>query len=401
MNNHKQYYIDEDDNGLGRVLVPRTSTWDARFKVMMEENGIDMLRLSHSAGWRDTDLSFLESMPYLRGIGIYHWDVKDLSPLLALSELQFLSVSCLFTKAPDFSAFEKLQYLFLTWRPKAESVFDCKGLLDLNVDRFPCEDLQAVKHMSRLERLVVGSRKLTTLSGIEHLESLNKLELVYCSQLRSLDGIERCGQLRSVQLHSCKKVYDVSKLGTLKRLKTLSMENCGKIRSLRPLADCKLLEALYFVGDTNIEDGDMTPLPNLPTLKKTSFANRRHYTHNRLDVFKGNRPSFDALLEVGFFTYRGLVLLRKGFTRERRLSIDNKLRLGESGKDEQAWLNRQEMNYYASADLSRQRAFAGELKENWERKLPVDCPDIPAFVEVYDDGESVILTVKNESFRRV
>ncbi len=399
MNNSEQYFVTEDENGLGRVLVPRTSTWDARFKVIMEENGIDMLRLSHSAGWRETDLSFLESMPYLRGIQIYHWDVKDLRPLLALSELQLLGFTCLFTKGPDFSAFEKLQYLLFTWRPKAKSVFDCKGLLYLNIDGYPYEELQSVKHMTRLDRLSLSSRKLTSLSGIEHLESLNSLELVYCSQLRSVDGIERCGQLQNVELHCCKKVNDISSFLSLKHLKTLDMENCGRIKSLRPLADCKMLEYLHFVGDTNIEDGDLSPLPNLPRLKKASFAHRRHYTHRRFDVFKGNRQSFDELLKLRFFTYRGLVLISEGFTRDRRRSIDNRLRMGESAEDEQSWHNRQEMYRFASSDLSRQRAYAEELKRSWEQKLPVECPDIPAYVKVYDDGEIVILTVKNNSFR--
>ena len=64
------------------------------------------------------------------------------------------------------------------------------------------------------------------------------------------------------------------------------------------------------------------------------------------------------------------------------------------------WLeNHQELYFYASFDIKKQREFGERLKKLWEQKLPIECPDIPAYVDVKDDGISVILTVLNESFR--
>ncbi|MDT8956143.1 hypothetical protein, partial [Aeromonas caviae] len=41
-----------------------------------------------------------------------------------------------------------------------------------------------------------------------------------------------------------------------------------------------------FIGDTTIEDGELTSLLDIPTLKKMWFANKRHYTHTREQVME-------------------------------------------------------------------------------------------------------------------
>jgi hypothetical protein len=112
------------------------------------------------------------------------------------------------------------------------------------------------------------------------------LDLAECSKLESLSGIEKCRQLRVVELENCKKINNVSYLGELINLRDIVLTDCGKVKSLRALANCQLLENLTFAGDTNVEDGKLTPLFDIPNLKQIWFADRRHYSHKRDQIAK-------------------------------------------------------------------------------------------------------------------
>jgi Leucine-rich repeat (LRR) protein len=279
------YFIDEAENEMGLALVLKAPWSDDFIDVISKEN-ISVLRLSHSAGWKEKDISFLEKLQDagLRGVEVYAWDVKDITPLQFIPGLEYLGLQCKFTKAPDFSSFDQLKICKLLWRPKAKTVFGCSGLKLLNVVNYPDEDLKNLKNMIGLRRLQITSRKLVSLAGIESLKGLRILDLAECPKVESLVGVGNCQELQVVELENCKKVNDVSSLGELANLRDVVLTDCGKIKSLQPLAKCRFLESLTFAGDTNVEDGELTPLLDIPELKKMWFVDKRHYTHNRDQV---------------------------------------------------------------------------------------------------------------------
>ncbi|MEQ5777136.1 hypothetical protein J4E05_16550 [Thalassospira sp. NFXS8] len=151
----------------------------------------------------------------------------------------------------------------------------------MNVVNYPGEDLNVLATLAGLKCLQLTSRRLVSLAGIDSLQGLITLDLAYCPKLGSLTGIERCQKLQMVELKNCKKVGDVSCLGELLNLRELFINDCGTIRSLQPLAKCRHLENLIFYGDTNIEDGDLATILEIPKLKKMWFADRSHYSHKR------------------------------------------------------------------------------------------------------------------------
>jgi len=154
----------------------------------------------------------------LRGIEIYNWDIKDLTALSYLVNLEYIGLQTGFTKGPDFKEFEKLTHFFSNWRPKLNTVFDSCGLELLNIVNYPSEDLKVISGMSRLKKLQLSSRKLTSLNGIESLQSLEFLDLFSCFKLESLEGIEKCLKLKDVEVESCKKIENVSHFGELVRI---------------------------------------------------------------------------------------------------------------------------------------------------------------------------------------
>lgn len=285
MINNEKYFIDEVENGMGRCLV-LTAPWSDSFKSIIDKENISVLRLSQSAGWNGNDISFINYLPSLSGVEIYSWGVKDITPLESISNLEYLGLQCEFTKAPDFSKLKKLKVLKLFWRPKAKTIFSCDELNLLNIVNYPSENLKELNRMSLLRRLQLTSKKIKSLSGIEELSSLSILDLADCPKLEDLSGIDKCQQIEIVEIENCKRVYDIAILSELKNLKEIVLTDCGTVKSLRPLAHSPSLESITFIGDTTIEDGELTSLLDIPTLKKMWFSNKRHYSHTREQVME-------------------------------------------------------------------------------------------------------------------
>lgn len=115
------------------------------------------------------------------------------------------------------------------------------------------------------------------------------------------------------------------------------------------------------------------------------------------DVFY-DEEGFKGLLEARFCVIRGLVLLECNLTKSEGREIDRLLET-TSPEDVQRLNNHRDLLFYGGVDISRQREYRNELKESWEKRLPLEFPDTPTYVETKDDGVSVVVTVLNESFR--
>lgn len=61
------------------------------------------------------------------------------------------------------------------------------------------------------------------------------------------------------------------------------LADLGEIASLRPLAWLTKIEKLFLVESTNVADGDLSPLMELPHLDHVSFLDRPHYSPTSAD----------------------------------------------------------------------------------------------------------------------
>jgi Leucine-rich repeat (LRR) protein len=170
------------------------------------------------------------------------------------------------------------------------SVLRNSGLKHLNLSNWPFDDLEALALMTRLTKLLLTSKKLVSLRGIDALISLKWLDLHACQRLKSIEGIQACQSISRLEITSCKAVHDISELGELGALVELHLDDGGEIESLDPLQRCTLLEKLSFFGGTRIRDGKISAIEGLPRLKTLCFAPRRHYDRTR-DAVRGlNEP---------------------------------------------------------------------------------------------------------------
>jgi hypothetical protein len=259
--------------------------WQSKFADVMEKEKINCLRLSYSAGWKSTDLSFLSEVPFLKGLDVYSYDVFDLSDIEKLKQLEHFSFDDMKLKIGlDFTKLPNLKSCSGSWSKKVQSLFECDNLERLSLDKYPGSDLELLSTMEKLEFLHLQSRKMTSLNGIENL-NLSNLELAYCTGLSDIYSIKKLPEMTHVEFTSCKKVFDFSSLSYLKKLKKLLIEGCGSIQSLSFLTDCSDLEELYLI-DVKIEDGDCSPIIKLGKLKKLALASKRNHSHTGAELKK-------------------------------------------------------------------------------------------------------------------
>jgi hypothetical protein len=113
---------------------------------------------------------------------------------------------------------------------------------------------------------------------------LQRLEMHRCVKLESAKGLAAsCPGLRHLHLKTAKKFQDLPELLKLKKLEVLCLNGCGDLPNLKFLAEFPHLRDFRFV-DTNVIDGDLSPLLSLPKLESVGTLDKRHYSHSAAEI---------------------------------------------------------------------------------------------------------------------
>lgn len=140
--------------------------------------------------------------------------------------------------------------------------------------------LSLIPASDKLLYLEINWCNLENFQGIEKYPNLKRLELHYCTKLISDQGIlPLANTLEWLHINQSKKLEEVTEFDRLKELRVLCLNNCGPIPSIDFIRKLPNLIDFRFV-DTNILDGDLTPLIEHPSLRNTGFLNKRHYNYS-------------------------------------------------------------------------------------------------------------------------
>jgi hypothetical protein len=143
-----------------------TSTWSQKIAQYMLDNRIVELELNHAKGWRGDDLSFLATIPQLRSFKIIDFKISSVKPIHLLHQLRALEVITYCNSEIRFSAYPQLEECALEWRPKATSLFDCKTLKKLFVNRYNGKDLAPFARLFDLESLAILNAPVENLQDL-------------------------------------------------------------------------------------------------------------------------------------------------------------------------------------------------------------------------------------------
>lgn len=117
-------------------------------------------------------------------------------------------------------------------------------------------------------------------NGIEKLTKIKRLELEYCTKLEDDCGISKVADtLEYLHINNSMNFVPSEELFLLKNLRVLSLNKCGNLENLSFLNHFPNLIDFRFV-DTNVIDGDLTPIIEHPSIRSVGFLNKRHYNIN-------------------------------------------------------------------------------------------------------------------------
>lgn len=275
------YYFEIDPKSGFSVLMI-CKKWDGDIDDFVRKNNIDAICLNYAKGWVGDNLEFLSNHKHLQYFKILDWDIKDISGINYLSNLNALSISTYCKTKIDFNNFPKLKKCFFEWRKGSDSLFDCGQLDYLYLMNYTGKHFKPISKLANLSELNLVDPHFETLEGIAQLTKLKNLEIV-SRRLKTIEHISKIEQLESLGISDSKKIEKINPISKLASLKILSLENMGEIESLRPLLACQSLEELYFFESTKVRDGQIRFLKQLPKLKIVRFENRRHYDAKYMD----------------------------------------------------------------------------------------------------------------------
>ncbi len=110
--------------------------WFDDLRDALLRNQVIELELNQGKGWGGEHVEFLRQMGHLRALSILNLSVKDVSAIHNLHELMELNITTYCKTKIDFQNFPRLEKCSLEWRPGSESIFQCKTLKYLFLNRY-------------------------------------------------------------------------------------------------------------------------------------------------------------------------------------------------------------------------------------------------------------------------
>ncbi|QCR21643.1 hypothetical protein [Pontibacter sp. SGAir0037] len=141
------------------------------------------------------------------------------------------------------------------------------------------KDFSNLPDIPNLLYLEVNWSRSTSLNGLSKFKELKRLELHYCTKLETLDGIESLNkEIEHIHISQSKKLTSHERITLLNQLRVLCFNECGVIDNLKFLKELPQLKDFRFVN-SNVLDGDLSPILQHPKLENAGFLNKRHYSH--------------------------------------------------------------------------------------------------------------------------
>jgi hypothetical protein len=142
-------------------------------------------------------------------------------------------------------------------------------------------DLNKLNAPNTLEKLsLCGIEGVKALKGIENAQNIKHLRLTLLKNLDNTQLLDELPNLDSLAIEGCKKIdYDnFTKNQNIKRLRIDTLESKpNSIPNINFLRQMPNLEEVHLL--TIVKDGDMSPLLDLPNLKRCWFQDKKHYSH--------------------------------------------------------------------------------------------------------------------------
>lgn len=268
-----------------REFLAVTGHWSTETTRVALQREIREVHLNAYSGWTDGDVEFLKELPQLESLHVAAGKGIDLSPIYQLPKLNLLSLAGEIKIGVDFPRISSLRELRLeNWSSKKyTSALSCASLRVLALSNYPNPDLSSFSGLVSLQELRLSFGRVTSLHGVSSMTHLKRLTLQEFNHLDSLEGIEGLCELEDLWIYRAKKLRRLRGVEGLGQLRSITLTSLPLLESLRPLAKCAYLERVILLQNTNVLDGDLAVLKELPKLHQVRFNEREHYNLKAAD----------------------------------------------------------------------------------------------------------------------
>lgn len=211
----------------------------------------------------------------------------DTTPLGLLSKTLVELWCDEFNSIHNLEEFPNLRILRQSWNKEMCSARTHLSLEELSLHKYApisgsnLADMPVAPNLRKLELL--GSA-IKDLGEIDRYPKLECLDIYSTRNLVSVAGIERCSFLKRLELDGCKNINDLQetlrKCSGLERLVLMKVSDLENIQFIERMPNLKWLNLM----NTNVIDGDMSPLLRHPSLEYAVFTSKKHFSHTEAQV---------------------------------------------------------------------------------------------------------------------
>lgn len=251
-------------------------------------NENDMITTVQLNSWyyKENNLNFVKKCPNIKIINNVDCEIVDFSALYETN-----NITSLWTDFPsgelDPSRISGLKDLRISWNKKIINIEKCFNLEELSLSNYKpkTKNLDQITYLKNLNELTIVQSNIQSLEGIEGLNSLTTLNLYYLKNLVSLEAIcELQSTLEKIEIQNCPNIKSYEALKNLTQLSSLSIDRSSEISNLKFVKQLINLSYIY-IGDTDVEDGNLSYLERI---KNVEFTEKNNFSHLMKD-FNSNK----------------------------------------------------------------------------------------------------------------
>jgi hypothetical protein len=267
-----QNYIHNEDGVISIEITP--SNIDVAVKYIKEKK-ISSIFLESKIGDKFKSYDFLNEIKELvREISLINSTSKiEDFPILNNVKKLFISE---YKEKIIFNRFPNLKEVSFDWNSKIE-FGDNSKIEKLIIWGFATKskNLNELSGLRKISRIEINQTNITSLKGIENLNTLVSLKIYQASKLSSIKDLNNSTNIRHFLVDTAKRIVDYDLIENIKSLNTLAFNNCGDISNLLFIDRMTNLKEFRFVN-TKIIDGDISPCLKL---QNVFFNDKKHYSH--------------------------------------------------------------------------------------------------------------------------
>lgn len=253
---------------------------DERLLASIRRAPRPQLVINRELGFVGLSLEFLreagERLVGLEVVGSF----EDDSAVTACTNLLELNLNTSSTRPLDWASLGRLRHLFVYGNRLNPPLGALRTLETLHVHNAEEHDLPIISQLQSLTSLTFTDSKLPTVPDPRVWPNLESLIIGRAPKMKDFTNLSRATGLQLLTIEECRHLTSLDFVRGLRELRELNFSDSGSIDSIGPICELHNLERLYFYGNTNVRDGDLTCLGRLPRLQAVYYQRRRHYFGN-------------------------------------------------------------------------------------------------------------------------